>query len=110
MPFDMELPEMLESFVGQFYDERPAPKLILLSEEVPDAALLAEALGLRAGYKVEISKPQRGEKREIMERALTNAREQLGRRMAENSAQRAIAGRRGGSLRPGRAAAPHRGL
>ena len=90
MPFDMELPEVVESFVGQFYDTRPAPKLILLSEDVPDAALLAEALSLRAGHKVEILKPQRGEKREIMERALTNAREQLGRRMAENSAQRQL--------------------
>ncbi len=87
MPFDMQLPEVVESFVGQFYDNRTAPKLILLSEDVEDAALLAEALGSRAGYKVEISKPQRGEKREIMDRALTNAREQLGRRMAENSAQ-----------------------
>ncbi len=87
MPFDMQLPEVVESFVGQFYDTRPAPKLILLSEEIPEAALLAEALSLRAGIKVEISKPQRGEKREIMERALANAREQLGRRMAENSAQ-----------------------
>jgi excinuclease ABC subunit C len=87
MPVDMELPEVVESFVGQFYDTRTAPRLILLSENIPDAALLAEALGSRAGYKVEISKPQRGEKREIMERALTNAREQLGRRMAENSAQ-----------------------
>ena len=87
MPFDMQLPEVVESFVGQFYDTRTAPKLILLSEDVPDAALLAEALSSRAGYRVEISKPQRGEKREIMERALTNAREQLGRRMAENSAQ-----------------------
>ncbi len=87
MPFDMELPEVVESFVGQFYDDRPAPKLILLSEEIPDAALLAEALSARAGFKVEVSKPQRGEKREIMDRALTNAREQLGRRMAENSAQ-----------------------
>jgi excinuclease ABC subunit C len=87
MPFDMELPEVVESFVGQFYDTRPAPKLILLSEDVPDAALLADALALRAGHKVAISKPQRGEKREIMERALINAREQLGRRMAENSAQ-----------------------
>jgi excinuclease ABC subunit C len=90
MPFDMELPEVVESFVGQFYDTRPAPRLILLSEAVPDAALLAEALSLRAGHRVEISKPQRGEKREIMERALTNAREQLGRRMAENSAQRQL--------------------
>jgi excinuclease ABC subunit C len=89
-PFDMELPEVLESFVGQFYDERPAPKLVLLSEDIKDAALLAEALSLRAGYKVEVSNPRRGEKHEIMERALTNAREQLGRRMAENSAQRQL--------------------
>ncbi|HWC63681.1 MAG TPA: excinuclease ABC subunit UvrC [Rhizomicrobium sp.] len=90
LPFDMELPEMLESFVGQFYDTRPAPRLILLSEEIPEAALLAEALSSRAGHRVEISTPRRGEKREIMERALANAREQLGRRLAENSAQRQL--------------------
>ena len=90
LPGGMELPEMLGSFVGQFYDERTAPKLILLSEEVPEAALLAEALSLRSGFKVEVAKPQRGEKHDIMDRALTNAREQLGRRMAENSAQRQL--------------------
>jgi excinuclease ABC subunit C len=84
---DLPLGEVLESFVGQFYDERTAPKLILTSEELPGCDLLAEALALRAEHRVEISTPQRGEKREIMERALTNAREQLGRRMAENSAQ-----------------------
>ncbi|HEX4026140.1 MAG TPA: excinuclease ABC subunit UvrC [Rhizomicrobium sp.] len=84
---DLPLAEVLESFVGQFYDERTAPGLILTSEELPDRALLAEALGLRAEHRVEISAPQRGEKREIMERALANAREQLGRHMAENSAQ-----------------------
>jgi excinuclease ABC subunit C len=84
---DLPLAEVLESFVGQFYDERTAPRLILTSEELPGRTLLAEALGTRAEQKVEIAMPQRGEKREIMERALTNAREQLGRRMAENSAQ-----------------------
>jgi len=84
---DLPLAEVLESFVGQFYDERIAPKLILTSEELPECDLLAEALALRAGHRVEITTPQRGEKREIMERALTNAREQLGRRLAENSAQ-----------------------
>ncbi|HVW74915.1 MAG TPA: excinuclease ABC subunit UvrC [Rhizomicrobium sp.] len=84
---DLPLAEVLESFVGQFYDERPAPKLILTSEELAGKDLLSEALGLRAEHRVEISTPQRGEKREIMERALANAREQLGRRMAENSAQ-----------------------
>jgi len=84
---DLSLAEVLESFIGQFYDERTAPKLILTSEELPGRALMAEALGTRAEQKVEIAMPQRGEKREIMERALTNAREQLGRRLAENSAQ-----------------------
>ena len=84
---DLPLAEVLESFVGQFYDERTAPKLILTSEELPGCELLAEALALRAEHKVEISTPQRGEKREILDRALTNAREQLGRRLAENSAQ-----------------------
>jgi excinuclease ABC subunit C len=84
---DVPLAEVLESFVGQFYDERTAPRLILASEELAGRGLLAEALSLRAEHKVEISTPQRGEKREIMERALTNAREQLGRRLAENSAQ-----------------------
>ncbi|MEY4965039.1 MAG: hypothetical protein RL274_622 [Pseudomonadota bacterium] len=84
---DLPLAEVLESFVGQFYDERTAPDLILTSEELPGRVLLAEALGTRAQQKVEIAMPQRGEKRDIMERALTNAREQLGRRMAENSAQ-----------------------
>jgi excinuclease ABC subunit C len=84
---DLPLSEVLESFVGQFYDERTAPKLILTSEELAEKMLLAEALSIRAEHRVEISTPQRGEKREIMERALTNAREQLGRRLAENSAQ-----------------------
>ena len=86
---DHDLPpgEVLESFVGQFYDERIAPRLILTSEELPSRELLAQALSLRAEHRVEIVLPQRGEKREIMERAMTNAREQLGRRQAENSAQ-----------------------
>lgn len=82
--------EVLESFIGQFYDERPPPRLILLSEAIANTALLEEALSLRAGHKVEISVPQRGEKRAIAEMALSNAREQLGRRMAENSAQREL--------------------
>ena len=82
--------EVLESFAGQFYDEREAPKLILLSHDIPNRALLADALSIRQDYKVEIAVPQRGEKRDIMQMALTNAREQLARRMAENSAQREL--------------------
>jgi excinuclease ABC subunit C len=83
----MQPHEVLESFIGQFYDERTAPKLLLVSHDMPNCTLMAEALSTSAGHKVEIAVPQRGEKREIMERALANAREQLGRRMAENSAQ-----------------------
>jgi excinuclease ABC subunit C len=82
--------EVLEAFIGQFYDERPAPALILLSEDVPESTLLAEALSLRAERKVELAVPQRGEKRQIVEMALQNAREQLGRRQAENTAQREL--------------------
>ncbi len=87
---DLSLEEVLESFIGQFYDERTPPALILTSHEVAEEALLAEALSLRAQRKVEISRPQRGEKREIVEMAAQNAREQLARRMAENTAQREL--------------------
>ncbi len=82
--------EVLGAFVAQFYDERQAPALVLLSEEIPERDLLSEALSLRAERKVEVSVPQRGEKREIVEMALTNAREQLARRLAENTAQREL--------------------
>ena len=82
--------DVLEAFIGQFYDERPAPGLILLSERIPNRELLAEALSLRAERKVQIAVPERGEKRDLMDMALNNAREQLGRRMAENAAQREL--------------------
>jgi len=87
---ELSLGEVLESFIGQFYDERPAPKLILLSEAIPNRTLLSEALSLRAEHKVAIAVPERGEKHDLVHRALTNAREQLARRMAENSAQREL--------------------
>ncbi|HEY3638063.1 MAG TPA: excinuclease ABC subunit UvrC [Rhizomicrobium sp.] len=87
---DLTTAEVLESFVGQFYDERTAPPLLIASEAMPQKHLLAEALSLKAGRKVEIVVPQRGEKREILDMALQNAREQLARRLAENSAQREL--------------------
>jgi excinuclease ABC subunit C len=89
-PRELSTAEVLEAFVTQFYDERPAPRMLLLSEDIANCALIAEALCLRAEHKVEIAVPQRGEKREIVEMAMQNAREQLGRRMAENSAQREL--------------------
>jgi excinuclease ABC subunit C len=78
---------ILDAFLGQFYEDKPVPKAIFLSHDVPNGALLAEAFSLRAGRKVEITVPQRGEKRELVHHALTNAREALGRKMAESSAQ-----------------------
>ena len=79
--------EVIEAFLGQFYDERPAPRLVLLSEPIEHADLLAEALSARAGYRVEIATPQRGEKRELVRHALDNAREALGRRLSETAGQ-----------------------
>src|SRR6185295_6883878 len=82
--------EVLGSFLSQFYDTRTAPKLILLSEDIPECALLAEALSIRSSHKVEISVPVRGEKREIVAAAQQNARAQLARQQAENATQRVL--------------------
>ncbi|MFS2326322.1 excinuclease ABC subunit UvrC [Brucella sp. H1_1004] len=79
--------EVLGAFLSQFYDDKPCPKLILLSESIEDQELLGEALSSRAGYRVHVNVPQRGEKKELTDHALTNAREALGRRLAETSSQ-----------------------
>ncbi len=84
---DVSSGEVLTAFLGQFYDSRPPPPLILLSEPLPESELLAEALSLRAGHKVEIAVPQRGEKHEIVMQALLNARAQLARTQAESATQ-----------------------
>ncbi|MGZ5915966.1 MAG: excinuclease ABC subunit UvrC [Methyloceanibacter sp.] len=87
--------EVLESFVAQFYDDKPPPRLVLLSHAIPGRRLLAEALSLRAGRKIGVSVPERGEKRELVTHALTNAREALARRLAESSSMSAIFARLG---------------
>ncbi|HEY9219803.1 MAG TPA: excinuclease ABC subunit UvrC [Phenylobacterium sp.] len=79
--------DVMSAFLGQFYDDKPIPKLVLLNIEPSDKDLLCEAFAIKAGRKVEISRPQRGEKCRLVEHALTNAREALGRKMAESSAQ-----------------------
>ncbi|TXJ23386.1 MAG: excinuclease ABC subunit UvrC [Afipia sp.] len=79
--------EVLGSFLAQFYDDKPPPKLILLSHRVDDQELLSEALGVKAGHKVEVSTPQRGEKKDLVAHALTNAREALGRKLADTATQ-----------------------
>ena len=83
----MPLDEVLAAFLGQFYENKPPPKLVLLSQAPADAALLEEALSARAGTKVELAVPQRGDKRKVVEHALLNAREALGRRLAESETQ-----------------------
>ncbi|RUX01728.1 excinuclease ABC subunit UvrC [Mesorhizobium sp. M8A.F.Ca.ET.059.01.1.1] len=89
----LEGSEVLGSFLGQFYDDKPTPRAILLSQTVEDQELLAEALSTRAGRKVTISVPHRGEKKDLTDNALQNAREALGRRLAETSTQaRLLAG------------------
>ena len=79
--------EVLASFLAQFYDDKPPPKLILLSHEIEESALLADALCVKAGYKVEVSVPKRGEKKELVAHALTNAREALGRKLSDTATQ-----------------------
>lgn len=79
--------EVLSSFLAQFYDDKPPPKLILLSHGIEEAELLADALSVKAGHKVEVSTPKRGEKKELVAHALTNAREALGRKLADTATQ-----------------------
>jgi excinuclease ABC subunit C len=85
-----EIGEVLESFVAQFYDDKPVPRLILLSHKVPNQDLLADALSTKADRGIELRAPQRGSKTSLVEHALQNAREALGRRMAESASQTAL--------------------
>ena len=87
---DYETDEVLDAFLAQFYEDRHPPRMVLLSHDVPGKALLAEALTIIAGRKVAVGMPRRGEKRELVDHALTNAREALGRRLAESSTQRKL--------------------
>ncbi|MFW5660679.1 MAG: excinuclease ABC subunit UvrC, partial [Oceanicaulis sp.] len=84
---DAEPAEILSAFIAQFYDDKPVPAQILLSHEPEQAGLLAEALCLKAGRKVEIRKPERGPRKALVEAAHRNAREALGRSLAESQSQ-----------------------
>ncbi len=89
---DRTLPagEVLGAFLAQFYDDKPCPRLVLVSHAAADQALLAEALSAKSGHKVEITQPLRGEKKELVDHALANAREALGRQLADTSSQRTL--------------------
>ncbi len=89
----LEASEVLASFLAQFYDDKPCPRTILLSHRVEEQELLEQALATRAGHKVTILVPQRGEKKDLVDHAVQNAREALGSRLAETSTQtRLLAG------------------
>jgi excinuclease ABC subunit C len=84
---DVPEEEVLASFLVQFYEEVPPPRAILLDREMGEGALLEEAFGERAGHKVELRVPQRGEQRRLIDQAKRNAEEALDRRLAETSTQ-----------------------
>jgi excinuclease ABC subunit C len=88
----LEPGEVLGAFLTQFYDDKPPPRCVLLSHEIEDRALLSEALGVKSGRKVEVSLPQRGERKELVDHAAANAREALGRKLAETQSQQNLLG------------------
>ncbi|MBS7737654.1 MAG: excinuclease ABC subunit UvrC [Chelatococcus sp.] len=79
--------EVLSSFIAQFYDDKPCPRLVLISHDLPEQDLLAEALSTQRGSRVEVATPRRGEKRDLVEHALKNAKEALARRLADSASQ-----------------------
>jgi excinuclease ABC subunit C len=85
-----EIPEILSAFVGQFYADKPAPKQIFLSHEIEGQELVANALAINNDRKIELLVPKRGGKRKLVEHALTNAKDALGRRLAESATQRKL--------------------
>lgn len=87
---DVELSEVLDAFIGQFYAQREAPRLILLNHPVENAELIEEALGNHSGHKVELHVPQRGTKHDLVEYAANNARDALRRRLAEAASQQQL--------------------
>jgi excinuclease ABC subunit C len=82
--------DVLGAFLAQFYDDKPCPRLVLVSHDVTDRALIAEALSVKSGRRVEVAVPRRGEKKDLVEHALANAREALGRKLAETSSQQRL--------------------
>jgi excinuclease ABC subunit C len=87
---DLPPEEIMQAFIGQFYADKTPPPLVLTSHEVVETELIQEALGVRAGRKVEVSWPRRGVKRKLIDNARDNAREALGRRLSESAAQRKL--------------------
>jgi excinuclease ABC subunit C len=84
---DVEEPEVLEAFIGQFYDSKEPPRALILSHDLENPDLMQQALTGKLGRKVTLTVPLRGEKAELIDAALRNARESLARKMAETATQ-----------------------
>jgi excinuclease ABC subunit C len=97
---------VLSAFIAQFYDDKPCPPCIFTSHVIEEESLLADALTVKSGHKVEVNAPQRGEKRELVDHALANAREALARKLAETTSQHKLLDALGKSVELARA--PHR--
>ena len=102
--------EVLGAFLAQFYDDKPCPRLVLISHEIEEHDLLAQALAAKSDHKVEILLPRRGEKKELVDHALANAREALGRKLADTSSQRKLLAALAECLGLSAGAAAYRGL
>jgi excinuclease ABC subunit C len=87
---ELDPPAVLTAFIGQFYEARPAPKLILTSHDVDECELMERALAIASGHKVEIRTPKRGDQKDALDQAVNNAREALARRLAERGTQRQL--------------------
>ena len=87
---DADAATVLEAFLGQFYAKTQPPRTVFISHDLPNHDLVAEALSVRVGRRVRVVHPRRGDKRKLVDHALTNAREALGRRMAESASQRRL--------------------
>jgi len=98
--------EVLASVVAQFYDDKPPPRLVLLSHPVEEIELIGQALSARAGRKVEVAHPKRGERADLMAHAVKNAHEALSRKLAENAGQQSLLAALGAAF--GMEAAPRR--
>jgi excinuclease ABC subunit C len=82
--------EVLAAFIAQFYDDKPCPRCVLVSHDFEERPLLAEALSTKSGHKIDVSVPQRGERKDVVAHALANAKEALGRKLADTSSQQKL--------------------
>ena len=82
--------QIVDAFIAQFYLNKPIPREIFVSEDVPNCEILEQGLSERAERNIKISTPKRGEKKMLINRAVKNAQEALARKMAETASQQRL--------------------